>query len=201
MVVNSSPVIEPRTKRNDKSKRYPIPFDLNTVAQENGWEFMEDIVWIKPEGSVTNRNAKFSVHRQPIAYKPNVRTEYIMVYRKITDKLIDWNLEQYGKEIIDVSLVDDGYERTNCWFIPPVSDKVHTATFPAGLAHRIISYYSMYWDTVLDPFAGVGTTGLVAYETYRSYILIEKDPTYYGEAKQRLANQRAQSRIYFQGVV
>ena len=57
-----------------------------------GWEFIDDIVWKKPETSVKNRNARFMQHRKPLAYKPNVVTEYVMVYRKETDRLIDWNI-------------------------------------------------------------------------------------------------------------
>lgn len=59
-----------------------------------GWEFIDDIVWEKPEYSVKNRIGGFQQHRKPLAYKPNSVTEYLMVYRKQTDKLIDWNIHQ-----------------------------------------------------------------------------------------------------------
>ena len=61
-----------------------------------GWEFIDDIVWVKPEASVKNRNAGFLQHRKPLGYKPNAISEMIMVYRKKTDKLIDWNISQYN---------------------------------------------------------------------------------------------------------
>jgi len=47
-----------------------------------GWEFIDDIVWVKPEASVKNRNAGFLQHRKPLGYKPNAVSEMLMVYRK-----------------------------------------------------------------------------------------------------------------------
>ncbi len=117
LIVNTSPVIVPRISRQYASKRYPIPFDIHHFLVEMGWEFIDDIIWSKPEASVKNRNAGFLQHRKPIAYKPNARTEYLMVYRKQTDKLIDWNIKQYDWDTVKESKVKDGYETSNVWEI------------------------------------------------------------------------------------
>ena len=82
LIVNSSPIIVPRISRSHSSKRYPIPFDVHNFLVKMGWEFIDDIIWVKPEASVKNRNAGFLQHRKPLAYKPNAKTEYLMVYRK-----------------------------------------------------------------------------------------------------------------------
>ena len=81
-VLNTSPVIVPRISRQHSSRRYPIPFDIHPLLIKMGWEFIDDIVWEKPEASVKNRNGGFFQHRKPLAYKPNTCTEYLMVYRK-----------------------------------------------------------------------------------------------------------------------
>ena len=47
-----------------------------------GWEYIDDIIWLKPEASVKNRVGGFQQHRKPLGYKPNTVTEMIMVYRK-----------------------------------------------------------------------------------------------------------------------
>jgi hypothetical protein len=52
-------------------------------------------------------------HRKPLGYKPNTITEYLMVYRKSTEKLLDWNIRSYINEIVEGSKVADGYETTN----------------------------------------------------------------------------------------
>ena len=85
----------PRLSRAHSSKRYAIPYDIHPRLTDIGWEFIDDIVWIKPEYAAKNRNGGFYQHRKPLCYKANSVTESVMVYRKKTDKLIDWNLRQY----------------------------------------------------------------------------------------------------------
>ena len=94
-LLNTSPIIVPRISRAHASKRYPIPFDIHPYLIEMGWEFIDDIIWVKPEASVKNRVGGFQQHRKPLGYKPNPVTEYVMVYRKTTEKLLDWNIHQY----------------------------------------------------------------------------------------------------------
>jgi hypothetical protein len=130
LIVNTSPIIIPRVSRSHSSKRYGIPFDLHPLIVRNGWEFIDDIVWLKPETTVKNRIGGFMQHRKPLGYKPNAVTEYLMVYRKETDKLLDWNIRSYDNEIVENSKVGDGYETTNVWKIDPCHDKVHSAVFP-----------------------------------------------------------------------
>lgn len=66
LVLNTSPIIIPRMSRAHASIRYPIPFDIHSRLTEVGWEFIDDIVWLKPESSVKNRNAGFLQHRKPL---------------------------------------------------------------------------------------------------------------------------------------
>lgn len=179
LIVNTSPIIIPRISRSHSSKRYPIPFDLHHYLVEMGWEFIDDIVWLKPEASVKNRNGGFKQHRKPLAYKPNCVTEYLMVYRKTTDKLIDWNIKQYDNDIVESSKIEDGYETTNVWKIKPSFDKVHSAVFPIDLCKKVIKYYSFKGDLVFDCFGGSGTVGKVAKELERSFLLTELNDVYF----------------------
>lgn len=179
LIVNTSPVIVPRISRAHSSKRYPIPFDLHHYLTDMGWEFIDDIIWEKPEYSVKNRIGGFQQHRKPLAYKPNSVTEYLMVYRKKTEKLLDWNMHQYDKVTIEESKVRDGYETTNVWKICPKADKVHSAVFPFELCKRVIEYYSYKGDLVFDPFAGSGTLGRTAKSMGRKFFLTEKESKYF----------------------
>lgn len=179
LIVNTSPVIVPRVSRAHSSKRYPIPFDMHKDLIQMGWEFIDDIIWMKPEYSVKNRIGGFQQHRKPLAYKPNSVTEYIMVYRKQTSKLIDWNIHQYPYDIVKQSKVADGFETTNVWQISPKSDKVHSAVFPYDLCKRVIEYYSYVGDLVFDPFGGSGTLGRTAKKLNRKFFMTEKDPQYF----------------------
>jgi DNA modification methylase len=179
LIVNTSPIIIPRISRSHSSKRYPIPFDIHPYLMEMGWEFIDDIVWLKPEASVKNRIGGFMQHRKPLGYKPNSVTEYLMVYRKSTEKLLDWNIKQYDWNTILESKVADGYETTNVWKIDPCFDKVHSAVFPVELCKRVIQYYSYKGDLVFDPFGGSGTMGKTAKKLGRHFLLTEKDETYF----------------------
>jgi len=179
LIVNTSPIIIPRVSRSHSSKRYGIPFDLHPYLVKNGWEFIDDIVWLKPEASVKNRVGGFMQHRKPLGYKPNSVTEYLMVYRKITEKLLDWNIRSYDYKIVKESKVADGYETTNVWNIDPCFDKVHSAVFPVELCKRVIQYYSYKGDLVFDPFGGSGTMGRTAKALGRSFFLTEQEPKYF----------------------
>lgn len=188
-ILNTSPVIVPRVSRQHASKRYPIPYDIHPRLTEMGWEFIDDIVWLKPEASVKNRNAGFLQHRKPLAYKPNAVTEMLMVYRKKSDNLIDWNIKQYKKDIVDTSKVEENYETTNVWKIDPTFDKVHTAVFPLELCNRVIKYYSFMGDIVFDPFAGSGTLGKAAIRLGRNFFMTEKEASYFSRIKENLEKE------------
>lgn len=185
-ILNTSPIIIPRVSRAHSSKRYPIPFDIHPYLIEMGWEFIDDIIWLKPEASVKNRNAGFLQHRKPLGYKPNAVTEYLMVYRKKTEKLLDWNIHQYDWATVNESKVEDGYETTNVWKIEPTFDKVHSAVFPVELCKRVIKYYSFKGDLIFDPFAGSGTVGRTAKSLHRFFFLTEKDEKYFNYMKQKV---------------
>lgn len=185
-VLNTSPIIIPRISRAHASKRYPIPYDIHPLLVKMGWEFIDDIIWVKPEASVKNRNAGFLQHRKPLAYKPNAISEMLMVYRKKTDKLIDWNIWQYNWDKVKRSKVLDKYETTNIWRIDPTFDRVHSAVFPIELCNRVIKFYSFVGDLVFDPFAGSGTLGRAAANLERNFFLTEKEAKYINRIKEEL---------------
>ena len=81
-----------------------------------GFEFVDDIIWQKPEGAGWHlgRGRRFAADRQPLQYKPVTVTENVVVYRKRTPHLIDWNLRNHPDQAaVHASLIEDGYERTN----------------------------------------------------------------------------------------
>ena len=85
LIVNTSPIIIPRVSRSHSSKRYPIPFDLHHYLVKNGWDFIDDIVWQKPDYSVKNRIGDFMQHRKPLMYKPNSVKRVITKYNKTSN--------------------------------------------------------------------------------------------------------------------
>ncbi len=190
LLINTSPIIVPRFSRQHSSRRYPIPFDLHSIVCDLGWDFIDDIVWAKPEASAKNRIGGFQQHRKPLGYKPNMITEYVMVYRKKSSRLIDWNMKQYPPSIIEDSKLDGDFETTNLWHIDPMSDAVHTAVFPHELCDRVIRYYSFVGDLVFDPFAGSGTFGQSAKRLMRYFFLTEQEPTFVERMKETMSRNQ-----------
>ncbi len=86
---------------------------------------------------------------------------------------------------------DDGRGRNkrSVWTVPvqPYSG-AHFATFPPALIEPCILAGSRPGDTVLDPFGGAGTTGLVADRLNRNALLIELNPEYAQLARDRITN-------------
>ncbi len=189
LIVNVSPVLVRRTSRNTASKRLPIPFDLHPVLDSIGFEFIDDIIWRKPEGAGWHlgRGRRFAADRQPLQYKPVTVTEYVLVYRKKTNRLIDWNLRNHpDPQALERSRILGEYDKTNVWDITPSNHALHPAVFPDELVSRVLRYYSFEGDSVLDPFAGSGTVGRMAAAMGRRFILIEKRTGYFDVMRREL---------------
>jgi DNA modification methylase len=166
-----------------------VPFDFHRLFIEEGFEFVDDIHWVKPEGAgwATGRGRRFAADRNPLQYKPVPVTEYILVYRKKTDKLIDWHIRKHpDQKLVEESKIEDGYETTNLWKIHPAHHPKHPAVFPVELAEKVIKYYSFKNDVVLDPFAGTGTVGKAAVKLKRRFVLFEQDIEYMNIIKEEV---------------
>ena len=177
-VINSSPVLEPRPSRTGQSLRHPIPFDLHARMMAMGWEFVEDIVWRKPDPSVAMRVGGFERHPNPLTYKPNLVTEYVMCYRRPSGRLPEQIADDYPEEVRVASRVSDAMPRTNVWEVSPARHPLHPAVMPAMLAERIVRLYSFEGDMVFDPYAGTGTTARAAHRWRRRWMMVERNPQY-----------------------
>lgn len=93
---------------------------------------------------------------------------------------------QHRDDRDDIAYVGTRNKRS-VWTVPtqPFRD-AHFATFPPALIEPCILAGSRPGDTILDPFAGAGTTGLVADRLQRNAILIELNPQYAEMARRRI---------------
>jgi DNA modification methylase len=185
-VVNLSPVIQSRESRSHESKRLAIPFHFFPIMENMGWKYIDDIVWIKPEGAAINRNGGFYQHRKPVAYKPNIVSETIFIFQKPSDFLIDKVVRSYEGDVLEKSLVTGKYERSNIWKINPETTSKHLAPYPKELSDKIVKYYSYVGDLVLDPFMGSGTTAISCVDNKRDYLGIELHQEYVDMAETRI---------------
>lgn len=191
-VVNISMALIRRPTAKESSKRLAIPFDFHYILSQEDFEFIDDIIWVKPEGAgwVSGRGRNFALNRKPLAYKPVPLNEYILVYRKKSDNLLGWNISKHpDQQAVERSkILDDNYEKTNIWNITPSHCNEHPATFPQELAEKIIRYYSFENDVVLDPFSGIGTTALAAVNLNRRFVMFEQNMDYVEVFQNKMQN-------------
>jgi len=91
-----------------------------------------------------------------------------------------------GRDMKDIGTADTRNKRS-VWTVTTKPFKgAHFATFPPDLIEPCILAGCPPEGTVLDPFGGAGTTGLVAQAHGRSAILLELNPEYAAMARQRI---------------
>ncbi len=171
-----------------------IPWRVAFALQDAGWYLRSDIIWAKPNcmpESVTDRptrsheylflmtkrekyyydsesikESSVSDHPSGNGFKRDARLSY-----QNADGTARGNDQQWQ--------VTPSRNRRTVWTVPtsPYSG-AHFATFPEKLIEPCILAGSRVGDTVLDPFAGSGTTARVALRHQRRAILCELNAEY-----------------------
>jgi site-specific DNA-methyltransferase (adenine-specific) len=75
------------------------------------------------------------------------------------------------------------------------SDRVHTTQKPVDLMLDLVRDFTDEAETILDPFAGSGTTGVASLRLGRRFVGIEKDPQYFTIACERLRAEESGSTL------
>lgn len=123
-------------------------------------------------------------------YPPNIFSTY--PYEWITVFSKEGKRKPVPKEIKEKSkLTTEEWQKwaiNSIWEMQPAKAKLeeHPAPFPKELPIRLIKLYSFWGDTILDPFAGTGTTLLAAQELGRHSVGFELNPDYIKLIKRKL---------------
>ena len=153
-------------KVDDSFRVYPNHARITDYFEAMNFEPLPDILWRKP----TNSAAKFmgSGMLPPNAYA-TLEHEYLLVFRngKKSRKFASGSENRYNSAYF--------WEERNEWFsdvwmgikgtfqsLDNGELRERSAAYPFEIAYRLINMYSVYGDTVLDPFWGTGTTSLAA---------------------------------------
>lgn len=165
------------------------------LLRETGWTFQNLIIWKKKTSAVPSE-IRYSKQYQIIAFA--TKNGKPRVFDKLRVDLPippDYKYERpNGIYITDVW--DDIRELTSGYFAGDEAirdnkgDRVHTQQSPLALLLRIILSSTLLGDTVLDPFAGTGTTLAVAHQLKRNSIGIEVDAEYVKIIEDRLNHLR-----------
>lgn len=168
----------------DKNKggNRAVGADLTQIAQEVGWKYKSTIIW--NEGNISRRTAwgSWKSASAPVVIAP---VELIVVLYKD-----EWK-KTLGSKVSDIT-ADEFKEWTQgVWTFNGESKKRigHPAPFPKDLPYRCIKMFSYVGDTLFDPFAGSGTSLIVAQHIDRKSVGVELDPTYFELAKRRIQSE------------
>jgi len=168
--------------------------------KETGWIFQNLIIWKKKTSAVPCSN-KFGKHYQIIAFATRGAAPRVFNRLRINPPLPpNYKFDrENGVYLTDVW--DDIRELTAGYFAGDEAlrkssgDKFHKQQSPLALLLRIILSSTKIGDTVLDPFAGTGTTLVVAEQIERKSIGVEIDPDNVQCIKNRLKEIRESDNI------
>jgi site-specific DNA-methyltransferase (adenine-specific) len=175
-------------KSNGRHYVMPLHADIQVRTRQLGLDCLTPILWQKIANGVTESEGNgagfYGKPYQPGAIVKN-DVEYILFLRK--------GGEYRSPSPIQRALSMLTKEEMQSWMRSSWTDikgestkKGHPAPFPTILAERLIKMFSFAGDTVLDPFAGTGTTAIAALNVGRSSISVEIEPKYLDIARGRL---------------
>jgi len=155
-------------------------FRVGSILQDLGFWILNDIVWRKTNPMPNFRGRRFT----------NAHETMIWAARGQDAKGYTFNYEA-------LKAGNDDCQARSDWLLPictggerlkdKAGRKTHPTQKPEALLARVLIAASNAGDLVLDPFFGSGTTGAVARRLRRSYIGIERDPSYAAAARARIA--------------
>jgi len=166
--------------------------------EDLGFEPLPEVVWRKP----VNSGAKFmgSGMLPPNAYV-TLEHEYILVFRNGNDSR---SFEPGSERRYNAAYF---WEERNQWFsdvwmeingelqaLEQSELRERSAAYPFEIPYRLINMYSVYGDTVLDPFWGTGTTSLAAMVAGRNSIGYELEEEFVQVFEERVENVPKYSR-------
>ena len=189
-----------------------IPWRVAFALQADGWYLRQDIIWAKPNPmpeSVTDRCTKaheyvFLLTKQPRYYYDNVAIKEPVSEASLKRAEYGWDsdrpstknasmggtgihVEKMGTRFVN----PEGRNKRSVWTITTKPFKeAHFAVMPEALVEPCVLAGSARGDTVLDPFSGSGTVGVVALKHERNYIGCELNPEYADLSRKRICDDQ-----------
>jgi len=179
-----------------------IPWRVAFALQARGWYLRSEIIWHKPNPmpeSVTDRPTKSHEHifllskSQKYYYDHEAIKEEAQTEPQARNK----NAEGYQADYVGgdrfspgerVFGADGKKNKRDVWTVATQPyPGAHFAVYPPALILPCILAGSREGDTVLDPFSGSGTTGMVALRNGRNYVGTELNPEYAELSHQRIS--------------
>lgn len=170
-------------------KVIPIREEIIKFCENIGFDYMGAIIWQKVTTSnTTGGGVQMGSYPYPRNGILKLDYEFILVFKKLGDS------PKPTKEQKDLSVMTPEEWNTffaGHWNFAGARQNGHIAMFPEELPRRLIKMFSFVGETVLDPFAGSGTTALAARNTNRNSIGYEINHDFIPLIKEKLdVNQK-----------
>jgi site-specific DNA-methyltransferase (adenine-specific) len=187
-----------------EGERSTYVLELILALRKQGWLWTEEFIWHKKNsfpGKWSNRfrdswerllqfnkDKKFNMYQEEVKVPIGDWAKGRLKNLSETDKIRDnaKNGSGFGKNISNWVGKETVYPTNVLHFATECSNKNHPAAFPENLPEWFIRLFTQENDTILDPFAGSGTTLSVAQRMNRNSVGIEILPEYYEILKQKI---------------
>jgi site-specific DNA-methyltransferase (adenine-specific) len=179
-----------------KGERHTYVLDLIRSLREQGWVWTEEFIWHKKNchpGKWPNRfrdawerclqfnkQRDFQMYQDAVMVPVGDWAKSRLKTLSETDRTRDNSKvgSGFGKNVSNWVGRDMVYPSNVIHLASECGNKNHSAAFPKELPAWFIKLFTQEGDTVVDPFAGSGTSGEAALELNRNAVLIELNPEY-----------------------
>lgn len=179
-----------------------IPSRFAIAMTDRGWILRNKIIWHKPNAMPNSAKDRFTVDYEEVFFFVKQKKYY---FKQQLEKAV---MNRWGgnkpmntknsKDKVNVNglarerdMMPEFKNKRCVWSIntKPLKDS-HFAAYPESLIEPMLEAGCPEGGTVLDPFFGAGTTGVVAIKQGKKYIGIELNPEYIEIAKSRIAKTK-----------
>jgi|TARA_R100000479_G_C6338452_1_gene184344 DNA modification methylase len=126
-------------------------------------KLQQNIIWYKPDGTPSS-----------IQHRVSNFVEYILFF---TNNIYVEANKHFIKNLVSINKISKNEKLKN-----------HSAVMPQELSNYIIENFTQENEIILDPFMGMGTTGVSCVKLNRNFIGIELVKEYYDYATERINN-------------
>ncbi|MGE5342477.1 MAG: DNA-methyltransferase [Candidatus Omnitrophota bacterium] len=166
-------------------KVIPIQAEIIKFCETIGFDYMGAIIWQK---IATTHTSGGGVIMGSFPYPGNgilkLDYEFILIFKKngAPSRKVSREIKIQSKLTTEEwNAFFDGH-----WHIPGAKQQKHLAAFPLEIPRRLIRMFSFIGETVLDPFAGSGTTACAAMELNRQSVGYEINPDFIPLIREKL---------------
>ena len=169
--------------------------------KECGFNLHDTMIWIKEQLAFPDKNRYYSGFEYMFVFSKNTPKTFNQICDR-ENRSFGRHVDNYGERTRTGEMrngrscsgqaIKEFGSRWNYWMMYNLTRGAHSkhpATFPMQLANDHIISWSNPGDTILDPFAGSGTTGRAAKDLGRKAVLIEIEERYCEIAANRMRQE------------